>query len=148
MVYERWSVPSPPFPHPYRISLITASLPFPSFIPLRNPSVRSIDTLRAYLSQYGPLEACMVMKNPEGRSRGFAFAVFANPRDIDEMLKKEHVLDGKTVLIPILLDRKRDELTSAAASIGLYHRSTSSAPPRKNNTPNPTKFSSAAYPPP
>lgn len=37
------------------------------------------------------------MRDPTGRSRGFAFLTFEDPASVNQVMLKEHVLDGKIV---------------------------------------------------
>jgi RNA recognition motif-containing protein len=37
------------------------------------------------------------MRDPSGRSRGFAFLTFEDPASVNAVMAKEHVLDGKIV---------------------------------------------------
>lgn len=37
------------------------------------------------------------MRDPEGRSRGFAFLTFEEPESVNAVLAREHTLDGKIV---------------------------------------------------
>jgi RNA recognition motif-containing protein len=34
------------------------------------------DTLRAFCSRFGKITDCLVMRNPEGKSRGFGFVTY------------------------------------------------------------------------
>jgi RNA recognition motif-containing protein len=93
------------------------------------------DGLRAYFTAYGDIDQCTIMRDPTGRSRGFAFLTFKDPASVTRVLEKDHQLDGKMV--------------SAAASPGrpqLYSlpRSTPSAPSRAPSTSAPPRSLSAA----
>lgn len=56
------------------------------------------ESLRAYFEQYGPVTDCMVMRDgATGRSRGFGFLTFAEAKSVNEVVTKEHYLDGKIV---------------------------------------------------
>lgn len=60
------------------------------------------DGLVAYFSKYGEVLDYTIMKDSAtGRSRGFGFLTFKDPRAVDEVIKKDHILDGK------LIDPKR-----------------------------------------
>ena len=43
------------------------------------------------------------MRDPDGRSRGFAFLTFEDPESVNAVTGKEHVLDGKAVSVSTLL---------------------------------------------
>ncbi|ANZ74392.1 BA75_00702T0 [Komagataella pastoris] len=60
------------------------------------------ETLRNYFGQFGDITDLTIMRdNATGRSRGFGFLTFTKTASVDEVLKKQHVLDGK------LIDPKR-----------------------------------------
>lgn len=55
-----------------------------------------------YFSKYGEISDYTIMKDPNtGRSRGFGFLTFRDPRAVEEVIRKDHILDGK------LIDPKR-----------------------------------------
>lgn len=55
-----------------------------------------------YFSKYGEVADYTIMRDSStGRSRGFGFLTFKDPRSVDEVVKADHVLDGK------LIDPKR-----------------------------------------
>jgi RNA recognition motif-containing protein len=62
-------------------------LPFPA----------SSDSLQGYFSQFGRVASSSIMRDPSGRSRGFAFLTFEDPASVNAVMAKEHVLDGKIV---------------------------------------------------
>ncbi|KAJ9103235.1 hypothetical protein QFC21_002658 [Naganishia friedmannii] len=53
--------------------------------------------LSAYFSQFGVVKDCCIMRDPTGRSRGFAFLTFADPSVIPDVLKRDHNVDGKII---------------------------------------------------
>jgi len=56
-----------------------------------------LDGLRNYFSQFGKVDACTIMRDPAGRSRGFAFLTFEDPAAVNKVMVQEHYLDGKIV---------------------------------------------------
>ena len=58
------------------------------------------DGLRNYFSQFGKVDACTIMRDPAGRSRGFAFLTFEDPAAVNAVMVREHYLDGKIVSFP------------------------------------------------
>ena len=59
------------------------------------------ESLRAYFEQFGEITECTVMReNQTGRSRGFGFLTFKDPKCVNAVMVKEHVLDGKIVPPP------------------------------------------------
>ena len=56
-----------------------------------------IDSLQTYFSQFGRVASSSIMRDPTGRSRGFAFLTFEDPASVNTVMVKEHVLDGKIV---------------------------------------------------
>lgn len=56
------------------------------------------ESLRNYFSRFGEILECGVMRdNATGRSRGFAFLTFKDPKVVNVIMSKEHYLDGKIV---------------------------------------------------
>lgn len=56
------------------------------------------DTLRDYFSKYGKVIDLKIMKDTNtGRSRGFGFLTFDEPSSVDEVVKTQHILDGKVI---------------------------------------------------
>ncbi|KAI6118084.1 hypothetical protein F5141DRAFT_1096031 [Pisolithus sp. B1] len=53
--------------------------------------------LKKYFSLFGKVDACTIMRDPDGRSRGFAFLTFEEPESVNAVLAQEHTLDGKTI---------------------------------------------------
>ena len=53
--------------------------------------------LRKYFSAFGEVEDCTILRDQEGRSRGFAFLTFREPSSVNAVMVREHVLDGKAV---------------------------------------------------
>ena len=63
-----------------------------------------IESLRAYFEQFGEITECTVMReNQTGRSRGFGFLTFKDPKCVNAVMVKEHILDGKIVKISAIL---------------------------------------------
>lgn len=55
-------------------------------------------SLRDYFSQFGEVVECTVMRDgATGRSRGFGFLTFRDPKCVNVVMVKEHQLDGKIV---------------------------------------------------
>lgn len=58
----------------------------------------SAESLRDYFSQFGDVVECTVMRDSgTGRSRGFGFLTFKDPKTVNIVMVKEHFLDGKIV---------------------------------------------------
>lgn len=58
------------------------------------------ESLRAYFEQFGEITECTVMReNQTGRSRGFGFLTFKDPKVVNTVMVKEHILDGKIVFL-------------------------------------------------
>ncbi|KAH0834018.1 hypothetical protein J3R83DRAFT_11254 [Lanmaoa asiatica] len=43
------------------------------------------------------VDACTIMRDPDGRSRGFAFLTFEEPESVNAVLSRDHILDGKSI---------------------------------------------------
>ena len=70
--------------------------------PSKQLSIRSlthrIESLKDYFSQFGEVIDCQVMRDgATGRSRGFGFLTFKDPKTVNSVMVKEHSLDGKLV---------------------------------------------------
>ena len=56
------------------------------------------ESLRDYFTQFGEVVECTVMRDgATGRSRGFGFLTFRDPKTVNIVMVKEHQLDGKIV---------------------------------------------------
>jgi RNA-binding protein Musashi len=56
------------------------------------------ESLKDYFSQFGEVSECTVMRDSAtGRSRGFGFLTFRDPKCVNTVMVKEHYLDGKIV---------------------------------------------------
>ncbi|KAF8890611.1 hypothetical protein BD779DRAFT_237573 [Infundibulicybe gibba] len=53
--------------------------------------------LRNYFSEFGKVDACTIMRDPSGTSRGFAFLTFEDPASVNAVVVREHFLDGKAI---------------------------------------------------
>lgn len=57
-----------------------------------------LESLMDYFSQFGEVQECTVMRDgATGRSRGFGFLTFKDPKTVNTVMVKEHYLDGKIV---------------------------------------------------
>lgn len=60
------------------------------------------ESLRDYFSQFGEVIECTVMRDSAtGRSRGFGFLTFKDPKTVNIVMVKEHYLDGKIVSLSL-----------------------------------------------
>jgi RNA-binding protein Musashi len=60
-----------------------------------------LESLRAYFEQFGEITECTVMRESQtNRSRGFGFLTFKDPKCVNVVMVKEHILDGKIVPPP------------------------------------------------
>lgn len=56
------------------------------------------ENLKDYFTKYGEVIELKIMKDPNtGRSRGFGFLTFNDPKSVDEVVRTQHVLDGKVI---------------------------------------------------
>jgi hypothetical protein len=89
------------------------------YVPLINSdsSLSNPEGLRNYFSHFGKVssiisysgslfafahwlpkvDACTIMRDPSGTSKGFAFLTFEDPNVVGAVTAREHTLDGKTV---------------------------------------------------
>ena len=57
-----------------------------------------LESLKDYFSQFGEVQECTVMRDAAtGRSRGFGFLTFKDPKTVNTVMVKEHFLDNKIV---------------------------------------------------
>lgn len=49
------------------------------------------------MGQFGEIDACTIMRDPSGRSRGFAFLTYRDPASVTKVMAQTHHLDGKQV---------------------------------------------------
>lgn len=57
-----------------------------------------LEGLQAYFEKFGQVSDCIVMRDPDGKSRCFGFVTFSDPSVVDAVLEKTHILDKKQVL--------------------------------------------------
>ena len=58
----------------------------------------TLESLKDYFSEFGEVLECTVMRDgATGRSRGFGFLTFKDPKTVNTVMVKEHYLDGKIV---------------------------------------------------
>ncbi|KAG5438045.1 hypothetical protein PCANB_000392 [Pneumocystis canis] len=71
------------------------------------------ESLRAYFEQFGEVTECNVMRdNSTGRSRGFGFLTFKDPKCVNTVMVKEHYLDGKIIDPKRAIPREEQEKTA------------------------------------
>ncbi|KAH8785072.1 hypothetical protein F5883DRAFT_82693 [Diaporthe sp. PMI_573] len=71
------------------------------------------ESLRDYFSQFGEVTECTVMRDgASGRSRGFGFLTFKDPKTVNVVMVKEHYLDGKIIDPKRAIPRDEQEKTS------------------------------------
>lgn len=72
----------------------------------------SLESLRKYFEEFGEVSECTVMRDGNsGRSRGFGFLTFKDPKCVNIVMVKEHFLDGKIVSRPVPASLKCSRLT-------------------------------------
>ncbi|PGH11216.1 hypothetical protein AJ80_07221 [Polytolypa hystricis UAMH7299] len=70
-------------------------------------------SLKDYFSQFGEVQECTVMRDgATGRSRGFGFLTFKDPKTVNIVMVKEHYLDGKIIDPKRAIPRDEQEKTS------------------------------------
>jgi RNA-binding protein Musashi len=70
-----------------------------------------LESLKDYFTQFGEVTECTVMRDGvTGRSRGFGFLTFKDPKVVNVVMVKEHLLDGK--LVSILLKEILNSVTT------------------------------------
>ncbi|KAF1820788.1 RNA-binding domain-containing protein [Dissoconium aciculare CBS 342.82] len=70
-------------------------------------------SLKDYFSQFGEVTECTVMRDgATGRSRGFGFLTFKDPKTVNTVMVKEHSLDGKLIDPKRAIPRDEQEKTA------------------------------------
>ncbi|WPH00278.1 RNA-binding domain-containing protein [Acrodontium crateriforme] len=70
-------------------------------------------SLKDYFSQFGEVVECTVMRDgATGRSRGFGFLTFKDPKNVNTVMVKEHQLDGKLIDPKRAIPREEQERTA------------------------------------
>uniref|UniRef100_A0A452YZK6 RRM domain-containing protein n=1 Tax=Aegilops tauschii subsp. strangulata TaxID=200361 RepID=A0A452YZK6_AEGTS len=70
-----------------------------------------VDTegLKEYMSKFGPLDDCIVMKDrSSGRSRGFGYVTFSSVEDAKNVVNSEHILGDRTLEVKIATPKGRN----------------------------------------
>ncbi|KAH3674502.1 hypothetical protein WICMUC_003340 [Wickerhamomyces mucosus] len=57
----------------------------------------SEEKFKEYFSKFGEVIDHTIMRDSNGRSRGFGFLSFSEKGPVDEVLKSQHILDGKVI---------------------------------------------------
>ncbi|KAI5363559.1 putative RNA recognition motif domain, nucleotide-binding alpha-beta plait domain superfamily [Septoria linicola] len=70
-------------------------------------------SLKDYFTQFGEVVECTVMRDgATGRSRGFGFLTFKDPKTVNTVMVKEHSLDGKLIDPKRAIPRDEQERTA------------------------------------
>ena len=100
------------------------SCPFANLLNVRRRVIIFIpEGLRNYFSEFGKVDACTIVRDADGKSRGFAFLTFEDPASVNAVMVREHFLDGKAVRV-LPLERHPPFLTKPPFA----HRSTPNVP--------------------
>ncbi|KAK4685140.1 hypothetical protein P7C73_g5017, partial [Tremellales sp. Uapishka_1] len=85
------------------------------------------DKLRTYFETFGPVDASTIMRDPSGRSRGFAFLTFKDVSSVNKVMSQDHSLDGKQIDPKRAIPRAEHERTAKVFVGGLAAGVTSEA---------------------
>ncbi|KAL8991002.1 MAG: hypothetical protein Q9177_000481 [Variospora cf. flavescens] len=78
-----------------------------------SPEMRLGENAATPSEHYGPVQECTVMRDgATGRSRGFGFLTFRDPKTVNVVMVKEHYLDGKIIDPKRAIPRDEQERTS------------------------------------
>ncbi|KIR27382.1 RNA-binding protein Musashi [Cryptococcus deuterogattii 99/473] len=75
--------------------------------------------LSEYMGQFGEIDACTIMRDPSGRSRGFAFLTYRDPASVTKVMAQTHHLDGKQIDPKRAIPRAEHERTAKVFVGGL-----------------------------
>ncbi len=82
------------------------------------------ESLKEYFSKFGEVQECTVMRDgASGRSRGFGFLTFKDPRTVNIVMVKEHYLDGKIVRPSLSSSKKNPLLTPSMLDLKAHNPS-------------------------
>lgn len=86
----------------------------------------SDDDLKNYFSKYGTLGSVTIMKDDDGKSKGFGFVCFDKPEDATQAMEKENntIVDGKALYVA-KAEKKSDRqkaLEKSTAKVNVYIR--------------------------
>lgn len=82
------------------------------------------ESLKEYFSKFGEVQECTVMRDgASGRSRGFGFLTFKDPRTVNIVMVKEHYLDGKIVRPSLSSSKKNPLLTPSILDLKAHNPS-------------------------
>lgn len=71
------------------------------------------ESLTNYFAQFGEVLECTVMRDHfSGKSRGFGFLTFRDPKCVNAVMAKEHYLDGKIIDPKRAIPREEQDKTS------------------------------------
>lgn len=71
------------------------------------------ESMKNYFSRFGEVTECTVMRdNVSGRSRGFGFLSFKDPKCVTQVLSQEHFLDGKIIDPKRAIPREEQDKTA------------------------------------
>ncbi|KAL7676767.1 hypothetical protein ACOME3_003016 [Neoechinorhynchus agilis] len=90
------------------------------------------EALKSYFSKYGNIVDCAVVKNAEGKPRGFGFVTFDDYDPVDRIvLEKTHTIDGYDVDVQKATPKRRNLKTPPDDYIGhgSYQKQAPPAPP-------------------
>ncbi|KAJ6798355.1 heterogeneous nuclear ribonucleoprotein 1 [Iris pallida] len=75
------------------------------------------DGLKQYMSSFGDLDDCIVLKEKStGRSRGFGYVTFASAEDAKNALESEHTLGGRTLEVKVATPKEEMRASAKKAT--------------------------------
>ncbi|KAF9051679.1 hypothetical protein BJ165DRAFT_1341171 [Panaeolus papilionaceus] len=99
-----------------RITSIHSSLPFQTYFKFYSKMFigglnwdTTDETLRKYLTQFGKVDACTIMRDDTGRSRCFAFLTFEDPASTNAVMVRQHYLDGQVIDVKRAIPRQEHQ---------------------------------------
>lgn len=79
------------------------------------------DGLRRYMSKFGDIEDCIVMKErSSGRSRGFGYVTFSSAEDTKNVLQSEHILGDRTLEVKIATPKEEMRQQSSKKATRIF----------------------------
>lgn len=76
------------------------------------------DTLRDYCGRFGRFTDCLVMRNPEGKSRGFGFVTYEDEQSVEQFMQaRPHTIDNRQIDPKRAMPREDQNSTEAHLSV-------------------------------
>ncbi|KAK9868052.1 hypothetical protein WJX84_004457 [Apatococcus fuscideae] len=93
------------------------------------------ETFRQYFEQFGDIDDCVILRKPDGGSRGFGFVTYKDEMSVEKCLVMQHSLNGRTVELKRAI-RKEDMAPGPTNTYGAGPSGGSGGPVRSGKQPD------------